>query len=62
VNKYSPLEDGKQQSTQPNLPKCPRCGSTAITAGQRGYSLLWGFLGSGNAVNRCSNCGNKWKP
>ena len=47
---------------QPKLPKCPRCGSTSITAGQRGYSLLWGFIGSGNTVNRCSNCGHKWKP
>ena len=51
-----------QQSTQPNLPKCPRCGSTSITAGQRGYSLMWGFLGSSSTVNRCANCGHKWKP
>ena len=41
---------------------CPKCGSTAITAGQRGYSLIWGFIGSGNTVNRCSKCGHKWKP
>lgn len=44
------------------IPKCPKCGSTAITAGQRGYSLLTGFLGSGKTVNRCANCGYKWKP
>ena len=42
--------------------KCPRCGSTNITAGQRGYSLLTGFVGSGRTVNRCANCGHKWKP
>ncbi len=41
---------------------CPRCGSTNITAGQRGYSLLTGFVGSGSTVNRCANCGHKWKP
>lgn len=41
---------------------CPKCGSTSITAGQRGYSLIWGFIGSGNTVNRCSKCGHKWKP
>lgn len=45
-----------------NLPKCPKCGSTSITSGQRGYSLLTGFIGSGKTVNRCANCGYKWKP
>lgn len=49
-------------STQTNIPKCPKCGSTAITAGQRGYSIVTGFLGSGQTVNRCANCGHKWKP
>ncbi|WP_418752478.1 hypothetical protein [Frisingicoccus sp.] len=44
-----------------NIPKCPKCGSTAITAGQRGYSLLTGFIGSGKTVNRCANCGYKWE-
>lgn len=45
-----------------NIPKCPKCGSTAITAGQKGYSLLTGFLGSNKTVNRCANCGHTWKP
>ena len=49
-----------------NKPKpkvcCPRCGSESIATGQRGYSLLTGFLGSGKTVNRCANCGYKWKP
>lgn len=45
-----------------NKVKCPKCGSTNITAGQRGYSLVWGFAGSGSTVNRCANCGHKWKP
>lgn len=43
-------------------PKCPKCGSTSITTGQRGYSLLTGFLGSNKTVNRCANCGHTWKP
>ena len=45
-----------------NTPKCPTCGSTNITAGQRGYSFWTGFLGSNKTVNRCSNCGHTWKP
>ena len=49
-----------------NKPKpkvcCPRCGSESIATGQRCYSLLTGFLGSGKTVNRCANCEYKWKP
>ena len=52
----------KKKKEDKNVPKCPKCGSTAITAGQRGYSILTGFLGSGQTVNRCANCGYKWKP
>lgn len=44
------------------IPKCPKCGSTSITTGSRGYSLFTGFLGSGKTVNRCGNCGYKWNP
>ena len=43
-------------------PKCPRCGSTAITTGQRGYNVISGFFGSNKTVNRCGNCGYKWEP
>lgn len=48
--------------THKDDPKCPKCGSTSITAGQRGYSLLTGFIGSGKTMNRCAKCGYKWKP
>lgn len=60
-------QDEKERKRQEYLahkndPKCPKCGSTSITAGQRGYSLLTGFIGSGKTVNRCAKCGYKWKP
>lgn len=42
--------------------KCPKCGSTAVSTGARGFSIVTGFLGSGQTVNRCGNCGHKWKP
>lgn len=45
-----------------NNPRCPKCGSTAIDATQRGYSLLTGFFGSGKTMNYCKNCGYKWNP
>lgn len=45
-----------------NTLTCPKCGSTAVTTGQRGYSVITGFFGSGQTVNRCGKCGHKWKP
>ncbi len=59
----SQVEQQKASTSQKaNTVRCPRCGSTNITAGQRGYSILTGFVGSGRTVNRCANCGHKWKP
>ena len=55
----------KQYITIPkedNLVHCPRCDSTQIVTGQRGYSLMWGFLGSNKTMNRCASCGYKWEP
>lgn len=45
-----------------NVVRCPKCSSTQITTGSRGYSLAWGFIGAGKTVNRCANCGHKWEP
>lgn len=41
---------------------CPKCNSTNITTGSRGYNIVWGFIGSGKTVNRCGKCGYKWEP
>lgn len=57
--------DGSSSIESPydkNVIYCPRCGSTQITTGQRGYSFLTGFLGSNKAVNRCAKCGYTWEP
>lgn len=56
-----------QQTQQPSQQKsnqitCPKCGSTNITSGTRGFTLTTGFLGSGNHRNVCTKCGYKWKP
>ena len=42
--------------------KCPKCGSTAIATVNRGYSLVWGFIGSGKPMNVCQKCGYKFDP
>ena len=49
----------EQQST---LPRCPKCGSTSISAVNRGFSIITGFIGSGSPRNVCQKCGYKWKP
>lgn len=54
--------DEERKRKERNQPKCPKCGSTNITAGQRGYSFWTGFLGSGKPMNVCQSCGYKWKP
>jgi ribosomal protein S27E len=56
--------------------KCPKCGSTQITAEKQGFSgkkaaagailtggigLLAGTLGSDKIIVTCLNCGNNWK-
>lgn len=50
----------------PSLPEkpvyCPKCNSTSVVTGQRGYSMMWGFIGSNRTMNRCAKCGHKWEP
>lgn len=55
-------EDKRNNNRREVLVKCSKCGSTAISTGSRGFSLVWGFIGSGKTVNRCAKCGYKWEP
>lgn len=50
------------QSKKETVLKCPKCGSTAVSTEARGFSVVTGFIGAGQTVNRCGNCGHKWKP
>ena len=50
-----------QKQIEDNTVKCPRCGCTDIGVTNRGHSLVWGFIGSGEARNVCKKCGHKWK-
>lgn len=55
---------GQQESSSANETKvkCPKCNCTDIGVANRGYSLVWGFIGSGKSMNVCKKCGYKWKP
>ena len=57
----SPMPPAPKQK-EPEVLKCPKCGSTLVTTGERGYSIIWGFMGAGSTVNRCGKCGFMWKP
>ena len=50
-----------QGSAEPPI-SCPKCLSTQIHAGRRGYSLVFGFWGA-NAVHlTCLRCGYRFAP
>ena len=42
--------------------RCPKCGSTSIATTNRGFSIVWGFIGSGKTMNVCRKCGYRYKP
>jgi predicted RNA-binding Zn-ribbon protein involved in translation (DUF1610 family) len=66
-----------QSNNNSNVARCPKCGSTSITANKKGFSLAKGALGvatvgaygvlaAGHGKNKvlvtCLNCGKQWKP
>ena len=62
--KLNQLRMTQPASSAPSTPKitCPKCGSTAISTQNRGFSMVTGFIGSGDPRNVCQKCGYKWKP
>lgn len=56
------IEIQKERERERNTIKCPKCGSTAVSTVNRGYSFLTGFIGSSSPRNVCQKCGYKWKP
>lgn len=56
------IEEIESARNNDNGPICPKCGSTSLATINRGYSVIWGFIGSGSARNVCQRCGYKFKP
>lgn len=54
--------DYEAMAAKNSIIRCPKCSSTQITTGSRGYSIVTGFIGAGKTVNRCARCGYKWTP
>lgn len=66
-----------QEKELKDTPKCPKCGSTALSSNKKGYGigkgivgaallgpvgLAAGAIGSGKVVLTCLKCGHKFKP
>ena len=47
---------------QSNFPLFTGFFGPRITIGEIDFPLFTGMIGSGKTVNRCANCGHKWKP
>ena len=56
------IQHKRAEYSKKGIPTCPKCGSPSIKTINRGYSIVWGFIGSGKPVNVCQNCGHKWEP
>ena len=54
------FEAKRREYRAKGIPTCPNCGSHSIATMNRGYSIVWGFIGSGKPVNVCQVCGHKW--
>ena len=59
---YRTRDEGWERKTHTNQVCCPKCKSTQITTGARGFSIVTGFIGASKTVNRCAKCGHTWKP
>lgn len=60
---YGKMRREKEKERLKSKPvTCPRCGSTQFATLQRGHSVVFGWLGSGDPQNVCQKCGYKWTP
>lgn len=62
LSQFKTQVEQQRNSDNSNKVHCPKCGCTDIGVANRGYSLMWGFIGSGKSMNVCKKCGYKWKP
>ena len=62
MSQFKTAQAQQERAEDDNKVSCPKCGCTDIGVANRGYSLMWGFIGSGKSMNVCKKCGYKWKP
>jgi hypothetical protein len=54
--------NGGNMETPEDIVKCTKCGSTQVHAEKRGFSMIWGTIGSRKIFITCLKCGNRFKP
>ena len=59
--KNQPVAPPKSIDENGNI-RCPKCGSYHIVTMARGWDWFWGVHGSGDPVNVCQACGEKFTP
>jgi DNA-directed RNA polymerase subunit RPC12/RpoP len=42
--------------------KCPKCGSTQLSANKKGWTMTTGMIGSSKILITCLKCGKQFKP
>lgn len=64
VEKFNPNRTNTELKDKytDDLLHCPRCGSTSVAIGERGWKITTGFIGSSKTTNRCGKCGYSWQP
>lgn len=62
IPKHLNIKTNSEISKEEKEIHCPKCNSTEIGVANRGYSIIFGFIGSGKSMNVCKKCGHKWKP
>ena len=50
------IASGDSAEGNPNVIKCPKCGSTQIQLSKRGWTRTTGFIGSGKQLRVCLSC------
>ena len=59
--KQQEIRRKRAEYNKQGIATCPKCGSPSIATVNRGFSIIWGFYGSGKPINVCQKCGHKWE-
>ena len=59
--KQQEIQRKRAEYSKQGIATCPKCGSPSIATVNRGFSIIWGFYGSGKPINVCQKCGHKWE-
>lgn len=62
IGTRNPLPPQFIQAPAADAVRCPRCRTTQVHAGKRGWNALTGLIGSGKVALTCLKCGHRFEP